>query len=61
MSVRYVMVRLTLVQANAASNASDLIADSYMADDNKREAAIYARTSKAIAAAIEATGTRGGR
>ena len=44
----YVMVRLTVAQAQAASNACDLIRDQYEADGNKREAALYERASKAL-------------
>jgi hypothetical protein len=44
----YVTVRLTLAQAQAASNACDLIRDQYEADGNKREAALYERASKAL-------------
>lgn len=40
---RYVTIRMTREQAQAASNACDLIADSYEADGNKREASIYHR------------------
>jgi hypothetical protein len=49
---RYVTVRLTLVQAMAASNACDLIRDSYEADGNKREAAQYQRAHRAIDEAL---------
>lgn len=51
---RHVTVRMTVAQAQAALNASDLIADSYRADGNKREAAIYERACAAITAAIDA-------
>lgn len=40
---RYVVVRMTVEQAKAASNACDLIADSLRADDRRREAALYQR------------------
>lgn len=45
---RYVTVRLTREQAQAASNACDLIRDQYEADGNKREAALYERASKTL-------------
>lgn len=45
---RYVTIRMTREQAQAASNACDLIADSYEADGNKREAAIYHRASTTL-------------
>lgn len=47
-----VVIRLTLAQAQAASNACDLIADSLRADDCKREASLYQRASVALDAAI---------
>lgn len=49
---RYVVVRLTLAQAQAACNAADLVRDQHEADGDKREAAIYARASDAIDRAI---------
>lgn len=50
---RYVTIRLTIAQAQAACNAADLIRDDYEAGgSNVREAALYERTSHAIAAAI---------
>lgn len=45
---RYVTVRLTREQAQAASNACDLIRDQYEADGNRREAALYARASETL-------------
>ncbi|HET9893258.1 MAG TPA: hypothetical protein VFQ42_22460 [Mycobacterium sp.] len=42
---RYITVRLTIAQAEAASNACDLIRDSYDADRNKREAAQRRRST----------------
>lgn len=42
---RYVTIRMTREQAQAASNACDLIAESLRADGDKRETAIYARAS----------------
>lgn len=42
------MVRLTVTQAQAASNACDLIRDQLEADGNKREAALYRRASIAL-------------
>lgn len=45
---RYVMIRLTIAQAQAASNACDLIRDSLEADGQKREAALYGRASEAL-------------
>lgn len=50
---RYVTIRLTLAQAQAACNAADLIRDQYEAGNDMREAAMYARTSDAIEAAIK--------
>ena len=44
----YVTVRLTVAQAQAASNACDLLRDQYEADGNKREAALYERASQAL-------------
>ncbi len=45
---RYVLVRLTVEQAQAASNACDLIRDSLEADGKKREAALYLRAAIAL-------------
>lgn len=45
---RYVLVRLTVAQAQAASNACDLIRDEYDAAGNKREAALYERACAAL-------------
>lgn len=46
---RYVTVRLTLAQAQAASNACDLIRDQLEADGgDRREAALYQRASAAL-------------
>ena len=42
------MIRLTIAQAQAASNACDLIRDSLEADDKKREAALYGRASAVL-------------
>lgn len=42
------MIRLTVPQAQAASNACDLIRDQLEADGNKREAALYRRASIAL-------------
>lgn len=44
----YVTVRLTVAQAQAASNACDLIRDQLEADGNRREAALYGRASEAL-------------
>lgn len=44
----YVTVRLTRAQAQAASNACDLIRDSLEAEGRKREAALYERASKTL-------------
>jgi len=49
---RYVTVRLTVAQAQAAYNACDLIRDSCEADGNKREAAIHKRASETIGKAV---------
>lgn len=45
---RYVTIRMTVEQAQAAYNACDLIRDSYEADNNRREAAIYGRASRVL-------------
>lgn len=45
---RYVVVRLTREQAQAASNACDLIRDQLEADGQKREAALYGRASETL-------------
>lgn len=45
---RYVLIRLTVAQAQAASNACDLIRDQLEADGNKHEAALYQRASVAL-------------
>jgi len=45
---RYVTVRLTREQAQAASNACDLIRDQLEADDQRREAALYQRACVAL-------------
>ncbi len=52
---RYVLVRLTVAQAQAASNACDLIRDQFEADSNKREAALYQRASEALSQTTRAT------
>jgi hypothetical protein len=44
----YVTVRLTREQAQAASNACDLIRDQYEADGQHREAGLYKRASAAL-------------
>ena len=49
---RYVTVRLTVAQAQAALNACDLIRDSYEANGEKREAAQYRRACVAIGKAV---------
>lgn len=50
---RYVTVRLTIAQAQAAYNACDLIRDEYEASgENKREAAQYKRASETIGKAL---------
>lgn len=50
---RYITVRLTLAQAEAACNATDLIRDQHEASGaDKREAALYRRASDTIAKAI---------
>lgn len=51
---RHVTVRMTIEQALAAGNACDLIAESYRADGNKRDAGIYERAYTAIDRAINA-------
>lgn len=43
---RYVTIRLTVAQAQAASNACDLIRDQLEADGQRREAALYRRASE---------------
>lgn len=48
---RYITICLTLEQAQAASNACDLIADSLDADGRVREASLYQRASKMLDAA----------
>lgn len=48
-----VTVRMTIEQAQAACNACDLIRDSYEADNNRREAAIYERASRTLGAAVK--------
>ena len=45
---RYVTLRLTREQAQAASNACDLIRDQLEADGQRREAALYKRASDAL-------------
>lgn len=50
---RYVMIRLTVAQAQAASNACDLIRDQLEADGNKRDAALYERASVALSVRID--------
>jgi hypothetical protein len=45
---RYVTVRMTVAQAQAASNACDLIRDQLEADGQKREAALYERASETL-------------
>ena len=50
---RYIVVRLTHAQAQAACNASDLIRDQYEAAGDKHEAALYGRASDTIADAIK--------
>jgi hypothetical protein len=45
---RYVTIRMTREQAQAASNACDLIRDQLEADGNKRESALYQRASIAL-------------
>lgn len=49
---RYITIRLTLAQAEAACNATDLIADEHRADGRKRGALLYQRASDIIGAAI---------
>jgi hypothetical protein len=49
-----ILIKLTRPQAEAASNAADLIADSLRADGRHREAALYQRVSDAIALAAVA-------
>lgn len=55
MSRRKIMPALTLAQAKAASNACDLIADSFRADGDKRGALIYARAGEVLDKAIALT------
>lgn len=45
---RYVTIRLTTAQARAASNACDLIRDQLEASEQRREAALYERTSERL-------------
>jgi hypothetical protein len=45
---RHITIRLTQAQANAASNACDLIRDQLEADGRRREAAVYQRTSDVL-------------
>jgi len=45
---RYVTVRLTVPQAQAASNACDLIRDQLEADGRAHEASLYRRASDAL-------------
>ncbi len=45
---RYVLVRLTREQAQAACNACDLIRGQLEADGQMREAALYGRASKTL-------------
>jgi hypothetical protein len=46
---RYVLLKLTIPQAQAALNACDLIAEQLRADgENKREAELYQRASDTI-------------
>jgi hypothetical protein len=45
---RYVTIRLTVEQAQAAINACDLIRDQYEADGQKREASMYRRALEAL-------------
>lgn len=57
---RYITIRLTLAQAQAACNAADLIRDQLEASGNAgeaREAALYARASAAIDTAIREQST----
>lgn len=49
---RYITVRLTLAQAQAACNAADVVRDQLEADGDKREASLYARASDTIGNAI---------
>jgi hypothetical protein len=50
---RYITIRMTVEQAQAACNACDLIRDSYEADNNRREAAVYGRASRTLDAAVK--------
>ena len=51
---RYVTVRMTAEQAQAAYNACDLIRDQYEASgEHKREAALYKRASETIGKAVK--------
>ena len=45
---RYVMIRMTRSQAQAASNACDLIADAFRVAGDKREASLYERVCEAL-------------
>lgn len=49
---RYITVRLTVEQAEAAENACDLIRDSLEADGRKRQAALYRRACAALQRAL---------
>ena len=51
---RYITVRLTEAQLDAAINACDLIRDSHEAGGEKREAAKYARTVNTLQAQARA-------
>ncbi|HEY1814847.1 MAG TPA: hypothetical protein VGG74_21015 [Kofleriaceae bacterium] len=50
---RYVVVRLTFEQAEAAANACDLIRDSHEASGNRRDAAIYRRAYETLERALD--------
>lgn len=50
---RYVTVHMTLAQAYAAMNASDLIRDQYEAGGQRGEAAVYRRATERIQRAID--------
>jgi hypothetical protein len=50
----YITMRLTVSQIEAAENATDLIAETYRADGNRREANRYAAASRRLTKALQA-------
>lgn len=49
---RYVTIRMTVEQAQAACNACDLIRDAHEASSDRRQAAIYKRACQTLDAAV---------